>query len=81
MKRISSRSKLYLAACSDWKADWEIVTLMGDTPPMKGPHARPHLGRLIVDGLLQWHPGNNTYKMTDAGRAALGHSSLAKPEK
>ena len=68
---LSIRSRLYLQACSDWKADWEIVKLIGDTPPMKPRHARPHLGCLIGAGLLEWSRGNNTYRLTDAGRAAL----------
>jgi hypothetical protein len=71
--KLSGRSRLYLEACSDWKADWEIVKLMGDTPPMSPRHARPHLGRLIVAGFLTWNSGNNTYCITDEGRAALGN--------
>lgn len=68
---ITARTRLYLDACADWKADWEIVKLIGDTPPMKPRAARPHLGWLIGQGLLEWHRGNNTYRMTDAGRALL----------
>lgn len=56
LKTISIRSRLHLQACSDWKADWEIVKLMGDTPPMKPRHARPHLGRLIGEGAADVAP-------------------------
>lgn len=75
MKKLSIRSRLYLEACSDWKADWEIVKLIGDSPLMEPRLARPHLGRLIGAGLLNWHRGNNTYRITDAGREALARSS------
>jgi hypothetical protein len=70
-RKLSLRSRLYLEACSDWSADWEIAARMGDTPPMQGQHARPHLGTLIGRGFIEWHRGNNTYRITDDGRAAL----------
>lgn len=71
MKKLTSRAKLYLAACSDWKADWEIVNLLGDTPPLSPRSVRPYLGVLIGKGLLQWSGAQNTYRVTHAGRLHL----------
>lgn len=70
-RKISSRAKLYLRCCTDWKADYEVADALGDTPPMKPTLARIFLGRLIGWGLVEWHRGNNTYRCTEAGLARL----------
>lgn len=70
-RKVSARSLMYLRACSDWSADWEVVKRLGDTPPMSPRRARINLGRLVAAELLMWSAANNTYCITSDGREAI----------
>lgn len=68
--KLTERAKLYLRSVPDWSAVWEIRPRLGDTPPAAGNDIRRMLGRLSARGLVEWHSGNNTYRITEAGRRA-----------
>lgn len=68
---LTDRARLYLRCIDDWKAPYEIVKLLGDDPPATVNDVSRMLGRLAARGLVYHSLGNNTYRTTDAGRAAL----------
>lgn len=63
--KITEQQKVYLRAIEDWKAPFEVEAIVGLGP------ARLPLQRLVKLGWAQYGKPNNTYKITDAGRAAL----------
>jgi hypothetical protein len=72
---LTGRARLYLSCIDDWKAPFEIIRLLGDSPPATYNDVRRMLGRLAARGLVDHSPPNNTYRITDEGRAALSFSS------
>ena len=62
-----------LEHCPDWSAPFEILwrrhEATGDIISMTG--LEQTLGWLRNRGLVEYGPGNSTYRQTDAGRALL----------
>lgn len=68
---LTDRARLYLRCVDDWKAPYEIVKLLGDTPPATTNDVKRMLGRLAARGFVDYYPPNNTFRITDEGRAAV----------
>lgn len=71
MEKLTIRARLYLSVIDDWKAPYEIAVLLGDTPPPSTNVVKSVLGRLISRGLVNYGRPNGTYRISEAGRAAL----------
>lgn len=71
-EKLTDRARLYLNCVADWKAPYEVSALLGDSPPESINSVKRMLGRLGARGLVQWSSANNTYRVTDEGRSALG---------
>lgn len=69
---ITDRARLYLRCIDDWKAPYEIAALLGDNPPPSVAEVTRMLGRLANRGLVYHSRANNTYRVTIAGRDAVG---------
>jgi hypothetical protein len=67
---LTARAGLYLRCIDDWKAPYEIVALLGDTPPATVNDVARMLGRLAARGLVDYSIANNTYRVSDHGRRA-----------
>lgn len=64
-----------LKACDDWKAPWQVVTLRGlKSTPTNHRNVRNRLIELWNSGALEFGIPNQTYRISDAGRAALERS-------
>jgi DNA-binding PadR family transcriptional regulator len=69
--KLTKREREYLNAVMDWSAPYEIAErLFGYS---NGNLVTPKLGVMIGKGVVTWSRANNTYRITDAGRAALDH--------
>lgn len=75
---LTARARLYLRCIDDWKAPYEIVKLLGDSPPATVRDVKRMLGRLEARGLVYHSRANDTYRVTIEGRQALGPQS--KPQ-
>lgn len=73
-EKLTDRAKLYLRAVDDWSADYEVAARLGDTPAPNRLVVRSMLGRLIGRRLVTWNGTQNTYRITEAGRAALNEA-------
>lgn len=73
MTKLTKSRRETLECCPDWSASFEIVFRRngrsGDIVSLTGTEQA--LGWLRNRGLVEVHPGNGTYRQTDAGRAAL----------
>jgi hypothetical protein len=65
------RGRLYLRCVDDWKAAFEVAKLLGDTPVKSANVIRKQLFVMVASGLVEHHEGNDTFRITEAGRAAL----------
>lgn len=64
-----------LRACDDWKATFEVMTirkLRNSAATYREVQRR--IDALRRKGLLEFGKPNTTYRLTEAGRAALGRS-------
>lgn len=64
-----------LRACDDWKATFEVIAirkLRNSATTYRAVQQR--IDRLLRNGLLKFGKPNTTYRITDAGRAALERS-------
>ena len=68
--KLTPTAAKYLRAIDDWKAPFEVAAILG-WPESAGEKTKPYLGRLIGQGLVTWSRANNTYRITEAGKAAL----------
>lgn len=68
---ITTRARLYLIAIDDWKAAFEVAKLLGDKPVRSANVIRKQLLVLVGRGLAEHGACNDTFRITDAGRAAL----------
>lgn len=59
----------YLQAIEDWKAPYEVAAILGDGRTVKTVSAT--LFGLVGRGLAEYGRANNTFRVTDAGRASL----------
>jgi hypothetical protein len=69
MRKPTRRARRYLECVPDWSADWEIVERLNDGTERLA--VRAMLGRLIGYGFVNWSRSNDTYRISDIGRAAL----------
>ena len=67
--RMNQRGLSYLRAIDDWKAGFEVAAILGGHPPAN--IVRSTLFALVGSGYAEHHYGNDTFRITDAGRAAL----------
>ena len=74
-KKPTDRARLYLSTVDDWKADYEIAGLLGDTPPPSNVVVRSMMGRLIGRGWVKYGKANDTYRITEEGRSAISKES------
>lgn len=65
MAELTIRAKLYLRCIDDWKAPFEVATLLGDRPPLPTTVVRQYLQTLVANGLAEYHDGNDTFRATD----------------
>lgn len=75
MGTLTKAQRAYLELCSDWIAIFEILERQGrhfNSSSAMG--VRVALGHCVRRGLCSWSSANNTYRITDAGRAALNPS-------
>lgn len=64
-----------LRACDDWKATFEVLAIRQLRNSAANYRAvQQRIDRLLRSGLLQFGKPNTTYRITDAGRAALERS-------
>jgi hypothetical protein len=63
----------YLKAIEDWKAPFEVVSILGGDRTLKTVSAT--LFGLVGRGLAEYSRPNHTFKITDAGRAELADTS------
>jgi hypothetical protein len=59
----------YLKAIEDWKAPFEVASILGDERTLKTVSAT--LFGLVGRGLAEYSRANHTFKITDAGRDAI----------
>lgn len=60
--KLTIRAQLYLRCIDDWKAPFEVATLLGDTPPLPTTVVRQYLRTLVTNGLAEYHEGNATFR-------------------
>lgn len=75
--KLTERAQRYLNCINDWKAPFEVVTLLGTTPPEPVENVRNTLIGLMDTGLAEHHTGNNTFRISDEGRFLLRQSRPA----
>jgi hypothetical protein len=63
----------YLKAIEDWKAPFEVVSILGCERTLKTVSAT--LFALVGRGLAEYSRANHTFKITDAGRLELSDTS------
>lgn len=64
-----------LRACDDWKATFEVLAIRQLKNSAANYRAvQQRIDRLLSNGLLNFGKPNTTYRITDAGRAALERS-------
>ena len=63
----------YLKAVEDWQAPFEVHRTLGGRRTVKTVAAT--LGALEGVGLVERHDGNNTFRLTEAGKAELASLS------
>lgn len=68
MTKLTKAQAAVLRSCLDWSADWEIRDRMGRTT-LGG--ILTVLNRLWRRGMLDFRRANFTYRITEAGLAAL----------
>lgn len=73
---LTDRARLYLGCVNDWKAPFEIAKLLGDTPPPSYNDIKRMMGRLAARGLVDYCAPNETYRISDEGRAAVSRSGV-----
>ena len=66
----------YMQAIEDWKAPFEVAAILGDGRSTKTVSATLHA--FVGRGLAEHHRGNNTFRLTDVGKAEL-QSHLTTP--
>jgi hypothetical protein len=67
--KLTKREREYLEAVMDWSAPYEVAERLFGYP--NGNLVKSKLGTMIGKGFIKWSSANNTYRITDAGRAAL----------
>jgi DNA-binding IclR family transcriptional regulator len=75
---LTDRARLYLRCIEDWKAPYEIAALLGDKPPPTVSEVKRMLGRLAARGFVYHSRANDTYRVTIAGRNAVGTPATTK---
>ncbi|MGV1787318.1 MULTISPECIES: hypothetical protein [Agrobacterium] len=64
-----------LRACDDWKATFEVIAIRQLRNSAASYRAvQQRIDKLLRNGLLEFGKPNTTYRITDAGRAALERS-------
>lgn len=71
MVDLTDRARRYLECVDDWKAPFEVAYLLGDTPQPSSIEVQRMLRRLTSRGLVHRSFANNTYRISNEGRAAL----------
>lgn len=72
--KLTEAQRRLLAKIQDWTSATELaIDLKWDGRPNRAAigHMQWRLNTLLRLGLAQCHCGNNTFRLTDAGRAAL----------
>lgn len=70
--RVTSVQKEIIGCCLDWSAPFEIAARRRDLGVIVyAKNTRAQLLRMVRRGLLEHGKANDTFKATDAGRAAL----------
>jgi len=72
--KLTIRAQSYLRCIDDWKAPFEVAALLGDSPAPSIEIVTRTLRGLVGRGLAAYHPGNNTFAITQTGRAHLASS-------
>jgi hypothetical protein len=70
--KLTRAQREILECCYDWSAPYEVTQRRRDKG--RDVHTRQMASRLSglhVCGLLEYGPSQDTYRLTDAGRAAL----------
>lgn len=72
MGKLTRAKREILEACLDWKAPFEVIEIrnLKQLPRNRQDHALI-MHRLVRAGLLEYGAVNNTFRATEAGRAAL----------
>lgn len=80
MSKLTKAMRDTLNACPDWSASFEIMHRRRlATGEIVSPYGlRTMLGRLRNLGLVEYGPPNDTYRITDLGRSALGEQPEVK---
>lgn len=68
--RLTEAQRNTLRHCLDWSADWEVSARRNVANVLARRTRRVLLVLESLD-LVEHHEGNNTFRITDAGRAAL----------
>lgn len=69
--KLTIRAQLYLRCIDDWKAPYEVAVLLGDSPALPAKKVRGTLSALVGRGLAEHGKANDTFRVSDAGRAHL----------
>jgi hypothetical protein len=73
--KLTIRARLYLRCIEDWKSAPEVVALLGEVPSTPIKTVRSTLFAFVGMGLAEHHDGNDTFRISESGRAALAESS------
>jgi hypothetical protein len=73
--KLTDLDRVYLQCIEDWKAPFEVIALLGDLHPRPVKPVRDLLLAFVSRGLANHHSGNDTFRMSDTGRAALKDST------
>lgn len=68
---LNARGISYLKCIEDWSAAFEVAFRLGDVPRKPVKLVSSTLHRFVGRGLAEHHEGNNTFRLTDAGRTCL----------
>lgn len=64
-----------LKSCEDWKATYEVISIRNLRKSAETyRQVQRRIDALVRKGLLEFGKPNTTYRVTDAGRAALERS-------
>lgn len=78
--RLTPKALCYLRCIDDWKAPYEVTQLLGENAPRPAILTRATLFALVDGGFAEHGKANDTFRITDAGRAALVSSKHGAPE-
>lgn len=69
--KLTDLDQVYLRCIDDWKAPYEVVAMLGELHPRPVKPVRDVLLSFVGRGLANHHSGNDTFRVSDAGRALI----------